>query len=239
MGFYWIENRADQIVRNYYYESEWRRNFVTALTAHQVDVVLDIGANSGQYATCLRRAGFNGRIISFEPLLQPFSQLARSSSEDPFWDCRQYALGDFDGMVQINVAGNGGASSSILDMRRNHQDAFPSANYVRIEDAELRRLDSVTPEVLRQNETAFLKIDVQGFEKHVIAGGESTIGDRCVGLEIELSFISLYDGDMLIQEALELVGSLGFELAGLAPGFVDVRNGRVLQADGVFFRSQD
>ena len=86
---------------------------------------------------------------------------------------------------------------------------------------------------------AFLKIDVQGFEKQVIAGGATTINQRCVGIQIELSFAALYDGDMLIQEALDLVDSLGFVLAGLAPGFIDVRNGRVLQADGVFFRVED
>jgi FkbM family methyltransferase len=239
VGFYWVENRADQKVRNYYSESDWRRNFVSALTSHKVDVVLDVGANSGQYATSLRQAGFKGRIISFEPLSGPFSRLAHSSSADPLWDCRQCALGDFDGTVSVNIAGNAGASSSILPMLHSHQSVFPQANYIGTEDAVMRRLDSVAPEVLQQDEVAFLKIDVQGFEKQVIAGGRSTINDRCVGMQIELSFVALYEGDMLIQEALDLVDSCGFVLVGLVPGFTDVRNGRVLQADGVFFRSED
>lgn len=237
MGFYWVENRANQQVRRYYSESDWQRNFVSALTSHKVDVVLDVGANSGQYATSLREAGFKDRIVSFEPLSGPFSRLVRCSAADPLWDCRQCALGDFDGTVSMNVAGNAGTSSSILPMLRTHQDAFPRANYVGTEDAVIRRLDSVAPELLQHNEAAFLKIDVQGFEKQVVVGGRSTINDRCVGMQVELSFVALYEGDMLIQEALDLVDSLGFVLAGLAPGFIDVRNGRVLQADGVFFRS--
>jgi FkbM family methyltransferase len=204
-----------------------------------VDTVLDVGANSGQYATSLRRAGFNGHIVSFEPLSGPFSRLVRGSSSDPLWDCRQCALGDFDGTASVNVAGNAGASSSILPMLQSHRDVFPQANYIGTEAAPMRRLDSVAPEVFKQNETAFLKIDVQGFEKQVIAGGTATINDRCVGMEIELSFVALYEGAMLIQEALDVVVSLGFVLAGLVPGFMDVRNGRVLQADGVFFRSED
>jgi hypothetical protein len=73
----------------------------------------------------------------------------------------------------------------------------------------------------------------------VIGGAESTINDRCTGIQLELSFVALYEGDMLIHEALDLMDSLGFVLAGLAPGFADVRNGRVLQADGVFFRAAD
>jgi FkbM family methyltransferase len=236
---YWVENRADRIVRNYNSESDWRRNLVCALTSHKVDAVLDVGANSGQYATSLRRAGFDGRIVSFEPLAGPFSRLVRSSSSDSLWDCRQCALGDFDGTVTVNVAGNAGASSSILPMLESHRDAFPQANYVGTEAVPMRRLDSVVPEVLRQNETAFLKIDVQGFEKQVISGGTATINDRCIGMEIELSFVALYEGSMLIQEALDVLDSLGFVLAGLIPGFMDVRNDRVLQADGVFFRSED
>jgi FkbM family methyltransferase len=239
VGFYWIENRAEQLVKNYYSESDWRRNLVKELTSRKIDVVLDVGANSGQYATELRRSEFSGRIVSFEPLSGPFARLARSASADTLWDCRQCALGDVDGTISMNVAGNAGASSSILPMLKNHQDAFPQANYVGTEDVEIRRLDAVAPEVLRQGDAVFLKIDVQGFEKHVIAGGATTIDQRCGGIEIELSFAALYDGDMLIQEALDLVDSLGFVLAGLAPGFIDVRNGRVLQAEGVFFRAED
>jgi hypothetical protein len=124
-------------------------------------------------------------------------------------------------------------------MLQSHRDEFPRANYVGTEDVEIRRLDAVAPEVLRPNDAAFLKIDVQGFEKHVIAGGETTINQHCAGMQVELSFAPLYDGDMLVQDALDLVDSLGFVLAGLAPGFIDVRNGRVLQADGVFFRADD
>jgi hypothetical protein len=44
---------------------------------------------------------------------------------------------------------------------------------------------------------------------------------------------------MLIREALDLVYSLGFTLAGLVPGFADPRDGRMLQADGIFFREDD
>jgi FkbM family methyltransferase len=239
VGFYWIENRANRKVRNYSSEFDWRLNLVKELTAHKVDAVLDVGANSGQYATCLRQADFNGRIISFEPLSGPFSRLAASSSADPLWDCRQCALGDFDGTIAMNVAGNAGASSSILPMLQSHRAVFPQANYVGTEDVAIRRLDSAVPEILRHSETVFLKIDVQGFDRQVIAGAESTINDHCTGIQLELSFAALYEGDMLIHEALDLMDSLGFVLAGLAPGFTDVRNGRVLQADGVFFRARD
>jgi FkbM family methyltransferase len=239
VGFYWIENRTDTKVRNYYSESDWRQNFIGALISRKIDVVVDAGANSGQYAIDLRRSEFTGRIVSFEPLSGPFAQLAQSAAADPRWDCRRCALGDFDGRISMNVAGNAGASSSILPMLQSHQDVFPQANYVAAEDVEILKLDSIAPEILRPNDAAFLKIDVQGFEKQVIAGGDATIKQHCVGMQIELSFAALYEGGMLAEEALALVDSLGFVLAGLAPGLIDIRNGRVLQADGVFFRAED
>ncbi|MCV7074721.1 FkbM family methyltransferase [Mycobacterium szulgai] len=220
-------------------ERDATRNFMNQLRSHRVDVILDVGANSGQYAAGLRAAGFEGRIVSFEPLSGPFSQLERRAAADPRWECRRNALGDTDGTVSINVAGNAGESSSVLPMLKSHQDAFPPANYVGTEEVPIRRLDSVAAEILRPADVAFLKIDVQGFEKQVLAGAAATVRDPCVGLQLELSFLPLYEGGMLIREALDIAYSLGFTLTGLQPCFTDLRNGRMLQADGTFFREDD
>ncbi len=124
-------------------------------------------------------------------------------------------------------------------MQKSLQDAIPWSNYIGTEEVPIYRLDSLAQEILRPNDVAFLKIDVQGFEKQVIAGGESTANNRCVGMQLELSFMPLYEDDMLIREALDLVYSLGFMLAGLVPGSTDARNRRMLQADGIFFREDD
>jgi FkbM family methyltransferase len=234
-----IARRAGIDVTRYHPGADWNRNLVNQLESHQVDVVLDVGANSGQYATGLREAAFKRRIISFEPLSGPFSILERKASTDPLWDCQRCALGDVDGTISINIAGNAGNSSSVLPMLKSHQDAFPPANYIGTEDVPIRRLDSMAPEILQPSDVTFLKIDVQGFEKQVLAGSKTTVNDRCVGMQLELSFLPLYEGGMLIPEAFDLVYSLGFALTGLVPGFTDVRNGRMLQADGIFFREDE
>jgi FkbM family methyltransferase len=234
-----IARRAGIDVSRYHSGLDWQHQFVNQLESHQVDVVLDVGANSGQYAAGLRSSAFKGRIVSFEPLSGPFSLLEGKASTDPLWDCQQCALGDSDGTISINVAGNDGQSSSVLPMLKSHRDAFPSANYIGTEEVPIHRLDSLAPEILRPTDVAFLKIDVQGYEKTVLAGGKSTLADRCVGMQLELSLMALYEGDMLIREALDLVYSMGFTLTGLLPCFSDSRNGRMLQADGIFFREED
>lgn len=234
-----IARSAALEVPRYFSERGWKRQFVKQLESRQVDVVFDVGANAGQYATGLRKAAYKGRIISFEPLSEPFSVLESKASTDSLWDCQRCALGDVDGTITINVAGNAGQSSSVLPMLKSHQSALPSANYIGTEDVPMHRLDSVAPKILRATDVSFLKIDVQGFEKQVLAGSKSTVNDRCVGIQLELSFLPLYEGGMLIREALDLIYSLGFTLTGLLPCFTDLRNGRMLQADGIFFRDDD
>lgn len=219
-------------------ERIYKRQFARQLESRQVDAVLDVGANSGQYAIGLRKAGYRGRIVSFEPLAGPFSALEKKASKDPLWDCHKYALGDVDGTISVNIAGNAGQSSSVLPMLKSHQDVIPAANYVGREDVSIYQLDSVVPELLKPTDSIFLKIDVQGFEKQVLAGGKATVNDRCVGMQLELSFLPLYEGEMLICEALDFAYSSGFTLTGLLPCFTDLRDGRMLQADGIFFRDQ-
>lgn len=233
-----IARAAPSELLRYFSERNWKRMFVKQLESLNVDVVFDIGSNTGQYAAGLRKAGYRGRMISFEPLSRPFASLERKASKDPLWDCRRYALGDVDGTVSINVAGNAAQSSSVLPMLKSHQDAYPPANYVGVEDVPVYRLDSVAPQLLRPNDISFLKIDVQGFEKQVLAGSKSTLADSCIGMQLELSFLPLYEGSMLIPEALDWAYSSGFTLTGLLPCFIDPRNGRMLQADGVFFREE-
>ncbi|NJQ16089.1 FkbM family methyltransferase [Streptomyces bohaiensis] len=206
------------------------------LCAHRVDVVLDVGANEGEYGAMLRRAGYAGRIVSFEPLAAPGRALARRADADPSWTALPYALGDTSGTTTVNVSGNRGASSSLLPMLDRHSEAAPHARYIGTEEARLRRLDELWPEIVRPGERVFLKLDVQGYEEQVLRGA----GDRaaeCAGLQVETSFVPLYEGSMLLSDTLDLVvGRLGMTPMAVIPGYVDPRTGQMLQADFVLFR---
>jgi FkbM family methyltransferase len=209
------------------------------LEAHDANVVLDVGANSGRYAIELRRAGYSGRIVSFEPVDEPFTVLEARAAGDSLWDVLPFAIGAENGTTTLNVAANAGESSSILPMLSAHIDAAPAASYIGTQSAQIRTLDSLLPEILRPGDRAFLKADVQGYERSVLEGAASTLRDHCVGIQLEMSFVPLYEGGMLYREALDHADSLGFALMGFIPGFVDPRNSRMLQVDGVFFRERD
>jgi FkbM family methyltransferase len=200
--------------------------------------VLDVGANAGRYGQELRQAGYRGRIVSFEPLREPFDVLRSRVDADPLWDALPYALGDHEGVATLNVAANAGESSSILPMLDAHVNAYPAASYVGTQEAEMRTVDSVVDELGLGSRKVFLKADVQGYEKPVLAGARDVLAHSCVGIQLELSMVPLYDGGMLYREALDFADEHGFALMGVIPGFTDVRDGRMLQADGIFFRER-
>lgn len=202
--------------------------------ARGVDLVLDVGAATGLYGRELRQFGYTGRIVSFEPLATPYASLSEKADADPRWTARNHALGDEAGTATINVASNS-ASSSMLPMEEAHTAAEPSVTYVGTETIRVERLDDVAAEVVRPGDTTFLKIDTQGFERQVLAGGASTV-ETVVGLQLELSFISLYEGGMLIDEAISWAYDHGFHLEVIEQGWA-ARSGQMLQADGIFFRS--
>ena len=207
----------------------WRRQAM--LAKHRIDLVLDVGAARGGFGTELRRFGYAGRIVSFEPLSAAFAGLAAASADDPKWTAVNTALGSIPGPQVMNVASNSD-SSSLLDMNRKHLSAAPHVQVVRQEEIQISRLDDVASD--HAGERPFLKIDAQGFEHEVLAGAERTLA-TCVGLQLELSFVPLYDGEMLVDEAVTLAYQHGFHLVGVYHGF-STPDGAMLQADGIFFR---
>lgn len=214
--------------------SSWQ--LARMLAAHRVDVVVDVGANVGQFALALRHAGFRGRIVSFEPLPSAHDRLREASRRDPLWDVAPaMALGDQNGEVDLNIAGNS-VSSSVLGMLDAHALAAPDSRYASAVRVPLRRLDDVVDGHLRPDATVFLKVDTQGYEDQVLSGAPRLLG-RAVGVQLELSLVPLYAGQRLYDEMLARMSALGLSLWSVASGFVDPRNGRMLQVDATFFRA--
>lgn len=196
-------------------------------------VLLDVGANDGGFARMARSQGFAGRIISFEPLSEPFNRLKEQALRDPLWDTVQMALGANSAVVEMFVAGNHAASSSFLEMTETHINAAPHASAVARESVKVDALHNIL-HTINVDATADLrvKLDVQGFEQQVLEGAKKVLS-RVGGLWVELSLKPLYEGSWGWREAIDWIEAQGFELVQLVPGFRD-RNGRLLQFDGVF-----
>jgi len=197
-----------------------------------VTVLVDIGAHVGTYASAARRAGFTGRIESFEPLHGPYETLRAQAEGDQLWHCHRVALGDSSGTLTMHVAGNE-VSSSALAMLPRHLEGNPRSGYVRTEDAPATTLDEVP--VAGPSDVLYVKIDVQGYERRVLAGATRTLRQAAL-VELELSLVQLYEDGPLAAEMIQYLAGLGFEPIWLDPAFYDERTGRMLQVDAIFAR---
>ncbi|PZN92552.1 MAG: FkbM family methyltransferase [Alphaproteobacteria bacterium] len=201
------------------------------------DLVLDIGANTGQYGALLRRLGYTGRIVSFEPLPDAHAALVAQTAADPRWTAApRTAIGDHDGEITINIAGNS-ASSSLLAMLDSHRAAAPESAYVGTATAPIARLDSIAPPLIGEARQVHVKIDTQGYEAQVLAGGADVIAAAAT-LQIELSLTALYAGQASHDALLADLAARGLVLWGLWPGFAEPASGRILQVDALLARPQ-
>lgn len=208
---------------------------ISSLRKFDIDLVLDIGANQGQFASEIRSGGYVGSIISFEPLSTAHVALQQESESDVKWIVHpRCALGDRIGEVEINIAGNS-ASSSLLPMLDSHLSAAPHTAYVGKETVPLVTLDSIAPNYIADFQNPFLKIDTQGFEWEVLNGAENVLSNMR-GVLLELSMIHLYEGQRLWREVLERLEREGFALWAMQPEFIDPNDGRTLQMNGIFFQ---
>lgn len=203
------------------------------LDQFQVDLVIDVGANVGQYGSLLRDLGYKNQIYSFEPIGEVFEKLQIRASKNDNWEAFNNGVGSKNESLFINISENF-VSSSLLQITDASTTVKPDTKFARQEMISVITLDSFFNE--RRIETwknPFLKIDVQGYEKQVIDGSLMILKNIAV-LQIELSLIKLYEGSMLYKEVILLMEELGFYIYTIIPGFRNPKTGQLLQADGVF-----
>lgn len=200
-----------------------------------IDVLLDVGACDGGYARGMRALGFRGRIVSFEPVSTTFQALERAAAGDDTWSCENVALGAEDGSAQINVAGNA-YSSSLLPMLPRHLASAPKSRYVGTETVQVRRLDGLFPRHCSAADRVFLKIDAQGYERHILLGARDSLAAIRL-VQVEASLVPLYEGETLLCDMIAFMGERSFAPVSLEPGFADAATGQLLQTDVIFARA--
>jgi FkbM family methyltransferase len=204
------------------------------LKMNNIQTVLDVGANTGQYSLGLRKAGFKGRILSFEPVSAAYQELKTRALNDRNWQTFNFALGETDGYSSIHISGHS-PSSSILPMTLLHIDASPGSEYLSEEKIEVKTLDSIYDTLGLKGENIFLKVDTQGYEKKVLDGALKSLS-LIKGLQLELSAYELYEGEEIYYSICRFVEERNFRLARIVPGFTHKNTHEMLQFDALFFR---
>lgn len=218
------------------YPSPVMKSLATILESNEINLILDVGANDGWYSRNLRNIGYKNKIVSFEPLQEPYIKILAYANRNPTrHKVLNFALGEFDGTAKIHVSQNS-VSSSMLDATPALLSAASEAKYIQEREVKIHKLDTIISSVYNPlTDKVFLKLDVQGYEKNVLNGAQDTL-KHIFGIQLETAFHELYMGEMLFHEMLPYLQSLGFELHLIMPGFMDVNSGRMLEADCIFIR---
>lgn len=200
---------------------------------NQIDLIIDVGAHTGTFGNEMREMGYKGALLSFEPIGDSYRILNITAQRDGNWKAYNYAIGNHEDQVYINISSNS-FSSSILEMQPSHIAAESNSKYIRQEKVRLSRLETlIDSSILQKHSSIMLKIDVQGFEMEVISGAIALLPYIKI-IQMELSFVSLYEQSPLYTEVISKMSDLGFSLFTLIPEFRDPISGRLLQADAIF-----
>jgi FkbM family methyltransferase len=203
----------------------------------EINCVLDVGANKGQFARRLRRLGFSGRIASFEPVPDLLAHLRSSAESDPDWFIHPFALGEEEGTAEINVVP--GKMSSMREASDFGREWATKLRDTHPETIEVRRLDSVLDEATAgvQDPRILLKLDTQGFDLQAFRGAGSRITEM-LALQSELACVPIYDGMPRMPEQLSEYESAGFEISALFPVSRHRKSMRVIEFDVLMVRPE-
>ena len=189
------------------------------LSHFDVDCVFDVGANTGQYATMLRqKAGFKGRIISFEPIPEAAAAIRLKARHDPLWTVEELALADTAEPRVLNVMA-GSEFSSLSTPRTDEVGRFTAMNRpVRSIMVQSDTLAGAFPRLqsVYGFNLPFLKMDTQGFDPAVLRGAGGIL-PSFVGFQSELSIRRIYQDAWDFREAITYYQSLGFDLSAFVP----------------------
>lgn len=202
------------------------------------DLIIDVGANRGQFAHLLRELGYTGSILSLEPqqtLAKALIDQAEQSQGS--WTVRCGAAGDAEGELMLNKYADDSFSSfhnpNQTAMKRFGEYLRPTAT----EMVKIRPLDQwVADAGLGHARRIFLKTDTQGHDMAVLRGASATLA-RSLLVMAEGAVIPLYDTVSTPADLSAFLGPLGFRSAGSYAVSFDERDLATIELDCLFTRA--
>ncbi len=207
------------------------------LEKQRVDCVFDVGANDGAYALWLRdKVGFEGHIVSFEPIPRHAANLQRLAKADSKWHVMPVALGRELGNLDFHVMADD-VFSSFLKPDKSQPERYAESNKVsETIQVTVRTVADTWCELstLLKVSRLYLKMDTQGFDLEVFAGATPVL-DSIKALQSEMAFHKIYANCADFEQALAVFQADGFRLCMLHPISMD-ENLAMIEADGLFVR---
>lgn len=185
------------------------------LWALDIECVLDVGANVGQYGLRLRALGYQGRIVSFEPYPRAHGLLQERVANDPKWSVVPYALGDRSGARAL-IAYADSSLNSFHEPSGEEPGRFPGLVINERIEVEVHRLDEVFHTLVPGEPHTFLKMDTQGSDLDVLRGAGEVM-THISALQTEVALRPIYRDMPTLRHSLEMLAQLNFDLTGVFP----------------------
>ena len=213
-------------------------HLLTLINHLKINCFIDVGANNGNFGLDLREVGYEGLIVSFEPVSSTYKELLDVSDDDPLWRTYNLALGSANEKMEINLLKDSDLNS-LLPPNDYFQKIFKEQSIIATEMIDVRTFDSMIDEITKgiAEPRIFLKMDTQGYDHEVLKGASGCI-NKIQGISSELSFSPLYQGMMGYVDALEFYSSYGFKVTGIYPVSRDLDNLSLIEADCFMVRTK-
>lgn len=222
------------------YEYLRMKRLSNLLNKYNINLVIDVGANEGQFATEIRKAGYQEQIISFEPISEIFNILSQNATSDSKWLVINSALGRESGERFINIADKS-VFSSFLDANDMCMGQFgPSSAGFSKELVTVQKLGTFLDGLLdsAQPPRICLKMDTQGFDLEVFAGLGLWL-EKVLIIQSEISVLPIYQGMIHYTESLNTYEKSGFTLAGMFPVNIDESTLNVIEFDCIMINNNN
>ena len=217
----------------------WKNNpsmTLLGLRALPIRTIIDVGANTGQFARIISKVFPSAKLYCFEPLPDPFGLLSTWSEKQndrvvPF----NLAIGDKEREVEMFLHEEHTPSSSLLKTTKLIEKLYPFTKKQKQICVWQTTLDNVLKTCKVQLLPKLLiKVDVQGYEDRVIAGGHNTFSaaSACI---LEVALDTLYESQAGFKDLVTMLNDLGYRYTGNMSQIYG-RDGHCIYLDAVFMK---
>ena len=207
-----------------------RLHLLPAGSLARMQCVVDIGANVGDWTHELLRLHVPERMLVIEPDPRLTSGLRARFKAFPSIQIHNVALGAKEGILPFYQMAQSDMNSLLKPTEEAHQTYGAITAIENTIEVPVKTLDSLTTDIPSID---LLKLDVQGFEQHVLQGSTATM-QRTQAVLLELNFMSHYQGDLRFHELDRLMNDMGFALSNYSPPAR--KDSLALWADGLYLR---
>lgn len=230
MGFLRINNLFNKEKKHRVFDGK----LVYGLEKNSIDCFIDIGANYGQTAIEIMRWGYKDDIISIEPVKECHDRLLENSKNYSNWKVlERMAVGDYDGIIDINVS-EATDLSSIMEPTEILQNSYNKAKKKYSESVTIKKLDTIFKDI-GDNKNIFLKIDAQGYDYKILSSSKEFV-NKVKGVMVEASLVPLYKDQESYLSYIHYLNDLGMKPHMITERSFSRASKQQLQIDLVYFK---